>query len=35
VPDLTRIREAIGYQPRHTLDDVIAEVVAWRRTWGS
>ena len=34
VPDLARIRAAIGYQPRHTLDDIIAEVVAWRRASG-
>src|SRR5262249_48600045 len=31
VPDLTRIRTAIGYRPRHNLDDIIREVVAWRR----
>lgn len=31
VPDLTRIREAIGYQPRFGLDEIIREVVAWRR----
>jgi UDP-glucose 4-epimerase len=31
VPDLTRIREAIGYRPRYTLDDVLREVIAWKQ----
>ena len=31
VPDLTRVRQTIGYAPRHTLDDVIRDVIAWRR----
>jgi UDP-glucose 4-epimerase len=31
VPDLTRIRETIGYQPRHGIDEVVREVVTWRR----
>lgn len=31
VPDLTRLREAIGFEPRHALDDVIREVVVWKR----
>ncbi len=31
VPDLTRVRQAIGYRPRHGLEDVVREVVAWRR----
>lgn len=31
VPDLTRIRETIGYRPRHGLDDIIGEVIAWKR----
>lgn len=26
VPDLTRIREAIGYSPKHTIDDIIRDV---------
>jgi UDP-glucose 4-epimerase len=30
VPDLTRIRQTIGYRPHYTLDDVIREVVAWK-----
>jgi UDP-glucose 4-epimerase len=29
VPDLTRVRQAIGYRPRHGLEDVVREVVAW------
>ena len=31
VPDLTRIRETIGYRPRHGLDHIIGEVIAWKR----
>jgi UDP-glucose 4-epimerase len=31
VPDLTRLRQTIDYQPRYTLDDAIREVVAWKR----
>jgi len=31
VPDLTRLRETIGYEPRYSLDEVIREVVAWKR----
>ncbi|HZT81601.1 MAG TPA: hypothetical protein VFA26_15350, partial [Gemmataceae bacterium] len=31
VPDLTRVREAIGYRPRYGLEDVVREVVAWKR----
>jgi len=31
VPDLTRIRETIGYQPQKSLDDIIHDVLAWRR----
>jgi UDP-glucose 4-epimerase len=27
VPDLTRIQQTIGYAPRHTLDDVLRDVV--------
>jgi UDP-glucose 4-epimerase len=32
VPDLTRVREAVGYHPRHDLEEVVREVVAWRRS---
>jgi UDP-glucose 4-epimerase len=31
VPDLRRARETIGYRPRHSLEDISAEVVKWRR----
>jgi UDP-glucose 4-epimerase len=31
VPDLTRIRETIGYRPRHGLDDILRAVLVWRR----
>ncbi|MGH7140328.1 MAG: NAD-dependent epimerase/dehydratase family protein [Pirellulales bacterium] len=32
VPDLARLRDTIDYRPRHSLDDVIREVVAWKRS---
>ncbi|MDY0165178.1 MAG: GDP-mannose 4,6-dehydratase [Thermoguttaceae bacterium] len=31
VPDLTRLREAIGFAPQGDLDATIDEIVAWRR----
>ncbi len=31
VPDLSRLREAIGFAPQGDLDAIIEEVVAWRR----
>jgi UDP-glucose 4-epimerase len=31
IPDLGRIRQVIGYRPRHGLEDVVREVIAWRR----
>lgn len=31
VPDLSRIRQTIGYRPRFRLDDIVREVVAWKR----
>ncbi|GAB6164116.1 SDR family NAD(P)-dependent oxidoreductase [Thermostilla marina] len=31
VPDLTKVRKAIGYEPRRTLDDILREVIAWMR----
>ncbi len=31
VPDLARIRAAIGYEPTCGLDDIVREVLAWRR----
>jgi UDP-glucose 4-epimerase len=30
VPDLTRVRTTIGYQPRHGLDGIIRDVIAWK-----
>jgi UDP-glucose 4-epimerase len=32
VPDLTRIRQTIDYRPRHRLEDIIREVVAWKKS---
>jgi UDP-glucose 4-epimerase len=32
IPDLSRIRQTIGYQARYGLADVIREVVAWKRS---
>jgi UDP-glucose 4-epimerase len=31
VPDLTRLRAAIGERPRRSLDEIVREVIAWRR----
>jgi UDP-glucose 4-epimerase len=31
VPDLARIRRTIGYEPRYKLDDILREVIAWKR----
>jgi UDP-glucose 4-epimerase len=31
VPDLTRLREAIGFRPQYTLDDAIQHILAWKR----
>lgn len=31
VPDLTKIREFVGYRPRRTLDDVLHSVIEYRR----
>ncbi|HLN26610.1 MAG TPA: GDP-mannose 4,6-dehydratase [Gemmataceae bacterium] len=31
VPDLGRIRSTIGFEPRFRLDDILREVIAWRR----
>ncbi|HEV3447718.1 MAG TPA: NAD-dependent epimerase/dehydratase family protein [Gemmataceae bacterium] len=31
VPDLTRIRAMIGYAPEYQLDDILREVIAWKR----
>jgi UDP-glucose 4-epimerase len=31
VPELTRLRETIDYRPQFSLDDVIRQVVTWKR----
>jgi len=31
VPDLTRLRTTIGFQPKYDLDGIIREVIAWKR----
>jgi UDP-glucose 4-epimerase len=31
VPDLTRVRKTIGYEPRNSLDDIIRDVIAWKQ----
>lgn len=31
VPDLTRLRATIDFRPRYRLDDVIRELIAWKR----
>jgi UDP-glucose 4-epimerase len=30
IPDLTRVRQTIGYEPRLGLEDIVREVLAWR-----
>jgi UDP-glucose 4-epimerase len=32
VPDLARVREAIGYRPRYNLEDIVREVIAWKKS---
>jgi len=31
IPDLTRVRETIGSRPGRGLDDIVREVIAWKR----
>lgn len=31
VPDLTRIRQTIGYEARHDLDAILQEIIRWKR----
>jgi UDP-glucose 4-epimerase len=31
VPDLTRVRTTIGYQPRFGLEEIIRDVIAWKK----
>lgn len=35
VPDLTRLRQTIGFAPRNDLDAIIRDVIAWRREHGA
>jgi UDP-glucose 4-epimerase len=32
IPDLTKVREAIGYEPRVQLDEIISEVIEYHRS---
>jgi UDP-glucose 4-epimerase len=34
VPDLRRVRQTIDYRPRHGLEDIVREVIAWKRACG-
>lgn len=34
VPDLTRIRSLIGYEPQHNLDSILNRIIAWQRGSG-
>jgi UDP-glucose 4-epimerase len=31
IPDLSRVRQAIGYRPRYGLQEIVREVIAWRK----
>lgn len=31
IPDLTRVRQTIDYKPRYGLEDIIRDVLAWKR----
>jgi UDP-glucose 4-epimerase len=35
IPDLSRVRQAIGYRPRCDLEDIVREVIAWRQAQGA
>ena len=35
VPDLARIRSAIGYHPRYNLEEIVGEVIRWKRSQAS
>jgi UDP-glucose 4-epimerase len=32
IPDLTRVRQTIDYRPRYDLEDIVREVIEWRRS---
>jgi UDP-glucose 4-epimerase len=34
IPDLSRVREAIGYRPRYGLQEIVREVITWRKRQG-
>jgi UDP-glucose 4-epimerase len=31
IPDLTRVRQTIDYRPRHGLEDILRDVLAWKQ----
>jgi UDP-glucose 4-epimerase len=31
LPDLTRVKSLIGYEPKHTLDDILTQVIDYFR----
>jgi UDP-glucose 4-epimerase len=31
IPDLTRVRQTIDYRPRYELEDIVQDVLAWKR----
>ena len=35
VPDISRLHTLIGWQPQHTLDEILHSVVAYEQTRGS
>jgi UDP-glucose 4-epimerase len=35
VPDISRLRQAVGDQPHRSLDEIIAEVIAWKKASSS
>jgi UDP-glucose 4-epimerase len=35
VPDISRLHTLIGWQPQHTLDEILRSVVAYEQTRGS
>ena len=32
VPDLSKIKAMVGYQPEHTLEDILTDVIEYFRT---
>lgn len=34
VPDISKVKDAIGYSPKYSLDDTLREVIAWMRETG-